>query len=201
VTSDTSKSGTNAFDYPTTWDRTTATVGGDPCSGVTTCGAANTFPIPPDATNLGSVPQIPGVFTCYNCTISSTSGYTVNSGTTTSESITVSFTPTSASNIPILLWGMHLASATDWGLGKGAGTGCATGGTQVGSAQAINFLSTGGDVTSSSFQPTTAGVYCFRAEYTPTATANYSPGVDSGNTSTECFTLNKKTTSVATALS
>src|SRR2546428_184098 len=81
------------------------------------------FPIPPDP-NFSSActgcPQIPGVFTLYNATITAVSAYTLT-GTysgTSSTSITITFTTVSAT--PVLAWGGHIGSQTDWGAGNGA---------------------------------------------------------------------------------
>ncbi len=60
---------------------------------------------------------------------------------------------------------------------------CASGGTGLGSVQIAN-----GQATSPAFTPTAVGDYCFRAAYTPAATAPYSPAVHT-NLTTECFTV------------
>ncbi len=59
---------------------------------------------------------------------------------------------------------------------------CANGGTQVGGAVTI----ASGSATSAAFTPSALGWYCFRAEYTPNAGANYLAG-EHTNDSTECF--------------
>jgi uncharacterized repeat protein (TIGR01451 family) len=68
-------------------------------------------------------------------------------------------------------------------------TGCATGGTQVGTAKALS--GEGGTATATS-DPTggslAAGTYCFRADYTPGAGSQYLAGSHT-NTSTECFDI------------
>jgi uncharacterized repeat protein (TIGR01451 family) len=116
---DTTKGGKHAIDYLTSFDRTETTA--DPCSGVTGCTTAtSTFPIPADP-NV-TVPQVAGSFTCFNCTITATSAYTL-SGTyagDSSTSITLTF-DTSASN-PVIAWGGHIAAQEDWGLGNSAGS-------------------------------------------------------------------------------
>jgi uncharacterized repeat protein (TIGR01451 family) len=67
--------------------------------------------------------------------------------------------------------------------GPGAATpSCASGGTSLGSVPLA-----GGAATSPTFTPSAAGRYCFRARYTPAATAPYSP-IEHTNTTTECFT-------------
>ena len=65
---------------------------------------------------------------------------------------------------------------------------CSFNGSQLGSAVALNGS---GAATSIAFTPTLssqAGVYCFRAQYTPAASSPYSPGVHT-NTTTECFAV------------
>ena len=61
---------------------------------------------------------------------------------------------------------------------------CSTGGTAVGGAVTVS----GGTATSAAFTPTTAGVYCFRAEYAPAVGSNYLP-TSHTNLTTECFAL------------
>src|SRR5262249_27282575 len=73
---DTIVSGKHALDYLTTFNRTEATA--DPCSDILSaivCSSPSTAPIPlaPNAVN-----QALGVFTLYNGTITSVSGYTVS---------------------------------------------------------------------------------------------------------------------------
>lgn len=77
---------------------------------------------------------------------------------------------------------------------SGTATGCATGGTQVGSAVSLTedvIATKNSDAESSAvsagFTPVTSGVYCFRAEYTPADAAPYSPQ-DHTNSTSECFT-------------
>ncbi len=261
---DTTKNGKHALDYLTSFDRTEAT--GDPCSGVAGCGSPSTFPIPvdPNVTGGGVTPDA-GVFTCFNCTISAVSPYTLT-GTyagTSSTRVTITFSAATAN--PVLAWGGHIASQFDWGSGRaassisgspyhtslvdldgsggnqdrglqsaavvgpptiatdvssssispghsvtdhaalsggnGAVTGtvlffvcgpaasapdCTTGGTQIGTAVTI----LGEEATSDPFTPGTdpsaAGTYCFRAEYTPDASAQYSIGKHT-DTTLECF--------------
>ena len=69
---------------------------------------------------------------------------------------------------------------------------CPTGGTQVGNTVNIS----GGTATSGSFTPTQLaqiGNYCFRADYTPDAQAQYSPGNHTDLTN-ECFNVIQRPT-------
>jgi len=116
---DTTQSGQHSLDYITSYDRTWATA--DPCAGVTGCGSPTTFPIPtdPNVTAAG-VTQQAGNFTCFNCTITGVSAYTL-SGTyagTSQTSITITFTTSVLT--PVLAWGGHIASQFDWGTGNAA---------------------------------------------------------------------------------
>ena len=70
---------------------------------------------------------------------------------------------------------------------------CTTGGTSRGT----KTLS-GGVATSDAFTPTAVGEYCFRVEYNPAAGAKYLAGSHT-NTTTECFVVDKKPTSISTA--
>jgi uncharacterized repeat protein (TIGR01451 family) len=125
---DTTHSGKHAIDYLTSFDRTETTA--DPCSGVAGCGSPTTFPIPVDPNvtkgqdgilgNSDDIVQAPGNFTCFNCTITSTSAYTLSGtyGGNSSTRITISFTSTSAT--PVIAWGGRIASQIDWGIGNSA---------------------------------------------------------------------------------
>lgn len=114
---DTTKAGTHAIDYLTSYD---ATFSPDPCSGVAGCsGPPNTFSIPQDP----NVPftQDAGVFSLYGGTITSVSAYSISSGSYASDSstrITITFTSLQAN--PVLSWGGHIASQIDWGYGNSA---------------------------------------------------------------------------------
>jgi hypothetical protein len=65
---------------------------------------------------------------------------------------------------------------------------CSTGGTAAGQSPVIVSRPPAGSngVASVEFVPDTPGFYCFRAEYTPSVDAPYSPGSHT-NTTTECF--------------
>jgi hypothetical protein len=102
-------------------------MGNNPCSGVTGCslGTFTTAPIPvdPEVTNgfdqspggTDNIVQIPGVFTCFGCTLTSTSGYSrdgLQSGDS-SKNITLFFTADQA-NI-VIAYGSHISTRSDWG--------------------------------------------------------------------------------------
>ena len=113
---DTTKGGKHTIDYLTSYNRTETTA--DPCSLVTGCGSPTTVGIPND-TNA-SIAKIPGVFTLFNGTISSVSAYTLTgpySGDS-STSITINFT--AGNSTPVLAWGGHIATQSDWGQGNSA---------------------------------------------------------------------------------
>jgi hypothetical protein len=67
---------------------------------------------------------------------------------------------------------------------SGSNPDCTTGGSQVGSSITISS----GQATSSAYSPQSTGDYCFRAEYTPAASAPYSPQ-NHTNLTTECFAV------------
>jgi fimbrial isopeptide formation D2 family protein len=81
-----------------------------------------------------------------------------------------------------------------------SGTGCPSGGTQVGAAAGVtvNTTANGGTATSAGFTPTAAGKYCFRAEYVPDAASQYLAGSHT-NATNECFTAVKNPTTITTA--
>ncbi|MCZ4499958.1 MAG: repeat-containing protein [Marmoricola sp.] len=71
--------------------------------------------------------------------------------------------------------------------------GCASGGTTLGGAVALTPGSgNAASATSASLTPTAAGIYCFRSSYSGDATHNAS----TDGTSSECFTVLRKTPSV-----
>jgi uncharacterized repeat protein (TIGR01451 family) len=113
---DTTKSGKHAEDYLTSFDRTVNTA--DPCVGVSGCSSFTTYPIPLDPQVSGAgVTQIPGVFTMYGGTITAASAYTYanGSGFTGDKSARITLTFTSTVVTPVLAWGGHIATRTDWG--------------------------------------------------------------------------------------
>ena len=71
---------------------------------------------------------------------------------------------------------------------------CTSGGTKVGGTKTL----ASGAATSDSFTPTAVGEYCFRVEYTPAAGSKYLAGTHT-NTTSECFVVDKKPTSITTA--
>lgn len=119
---DTTKGGKHALDYLTSYDRTETT---DPCSGISGCtGPASTSPIPAD-TNIPADPnwvgsQIPGNFSLFGGTITGVSSYNlINSYSGDSETrITITFT--ASQNNPVLAWGGHIATRSDWGQNNSA---------------------------------------------------------------------------------
>ncbi len=125
---DYTKGGKYATDYLTSYNRTES-VQNDPCVGVASCGTLTTFPIPSDpqvalgfdgVASADDITQIPGVFSCFGCTITSTSGYTLSGSTTgdSSKSITLSFTANSTSIV--IAYGSHISTRVDWGLANSA---------------------------------------------------------------------------------
>lgn len=117
---DTTKSGKHAEDYLTSYDETVAA---NPCAGVSGCGSANTFAIPadPQVTGEGITP-ISGNFTIFGGSISAVSAYSYPNGSgflgDKSARITITFTATQSN--PVLAWGGHIATRTDWGLANSA---------------------------------------------------------------------------------
>jgi len=131
---DTTKSGTHAIDYLTTFNRTVGNA--NPCLGVSGCSPASfSFKsIPADSqVAAANVTQIAGDFRLYGGTITSLSaplsasypactsanvagGYCYSSGTgfsgDKSAAITINFTATVAN--PVLAWGGHIATRQDW---------------------------------------------------------------------------------------
>ena len=116
---------THALDYLTSFNRTETTA--DACSGIAGCSAwtPSTAPIPidPNVTagedqipgNADDITQVAGVFTYLGGTIDAVSGYTMTgtfAGAST-NSITITFTPTSADSV--LAWGGHISTRADWG--------------------------------------------------------------------------------------
>jgi uncharacterized repeat protein (TIGR01451 family) len=113
---DTTKGGTHALDYITTFNRTVGNA--NPCLGVSPCGSPTTFPIPadPQVTGAGVTP-VAGNFTLYGGTISAVSTYTYpnGSGFTGDKSARISITFTASQANPVLAWGGHIATRLDWG--------------------------------------------------------------------------------------
>ncbi|MDH3530242.1 MAG: carboxypeptidase-like regulatory domain-containing protein [Acidobacteriota bacterium] len=137
---DTTKSGKNAIDYLTSYNRTVT--GSNPCrdSGTANptafCSGApddtETIPLDDVVTRgrdltLGTpddITKAPGVFSLWGGVITGVSGYTYtdSSGTfpngTSVTRITVTFDPSGTS--AVLAWGGHIATDANWGTGNGA---------------------------------------------------------------------------------
>lgn len=123
---DFTKGGKYATDYLTDYDRTESVMN-NPCVGIQGCnlGSFTTFPIPVDSdvtngfdqmSGTGDdITQIPGVFTCFGCTITGVSSYTLTGSVAgdSSKLITLSFTNTQA-NI-VIAYGSHISTRADWG--------------------------------------------------------------------------------------
>jgi hypothetical protein len=79
--------------------------------------------------------------------------------------------------------------------GPNAGT-CATGGTAIGSPQTVN-QGTNQPILSSTATVTSAGSYCWRADFT-SSTTGVPNATDNGSNSAECFTVNPVTPTLGT---
>ena len=124
---DYTKGGKYATDYLTDYDRTES-VDNNPCVGVDGCSLVpeSTFPIPvdPDVTEgydqiLGTsddIVQIPGSFSCFGCTITAVSGYTLDGSTTGDSSKYITVTLTANETNAVLAYGSHISTRLDWGL-------------------------------------------------------------------------------------
>jgi uncharacterized repeat protein (TIGR01451 family) len=116
---DTTKSGTHALDYITSYNQ--SVLDANPCLGVSGCNpfSFDEFPIPadPQVTGAGVTP-IAGNLTMFGGDITGVSAYSYPDGTgfagDKSARITITFTATTAN--PVLAWGGHIASRQDWGL-------------------------------------------------------------------------------------
>ncbi len=128
---DYTKGGRYATDYLADYDETES-VNNNPCVSVTGCTLAGvtTFPIPLDPqvaagfdgipANADDITQIPGVFSCFGCTITAVSSYTLNGSTAgdSSKNFTITFTA-QKTNI-VIAYGSHISTRTDWGLANSA---------------------------------------------------------------------------------
>jgi len=119
---DTTKSSTHAIDYLTTFNQ--SVLNANPCLGVSGCSTFSTFAIPADPQVTGATPPvtpIAGVFRLYGGTITAVSGYSGGAlfpSGDQSRRITITFTASVAN--PVLAWGGHIATRTDWGSGNSA---------------------------------------------------------------------------------
>jgi uncharacterized repeat protein (TIGR01451 family) len=116
---DTTKSGTHALDYITSYNQ--SVLDANPCLGVSGCNpfSFDEFPIPADPQVTGAgVTLIAGNLTMFGGDITGVSAYSYPDGTgfagDKSARITITFTATTAN--PVLAWGGHIASRQDWGL-------------------------------------------------------------------------------------
>ncbi|EWT03680.1 hypothetical protein N865_08770 [Intrasporangium oryzae NRRL B-24470] len=119
---DTTKSGTHALDYLTTFNQSVADA--DPCLGVSGCtGPPSVKPIPADGQVIGAgVTPIPGNFSLYGGTINSVGSYSYPSGTgfAGDKSARISITFTASVANPVLAWGGHISTRKDWGANNSA---------------------------------------------------------------------------------
>ena len=127
---DYTKGGKYATDYLGTYDATEM-IDNNPCVGVTGCNPAvfTEFGIPLDpqvALGFDGVPsadditQIPGVFTCFGCTITNVTDYTLLGATTGDSSKTFTITFTANQPNVVIAYGAHISTRSDWGLANSA---------------------------------------------------------------------------------
>ncbi|PYI79676.1 MAG: hypothetical protein DME26_22990, partial [Verrucomicrobia bacterium] len=108
------------FDFLTTYNLGEPTVNGFECFNQTCVGSPTTTPIPSDP-SLPPGTQLPGVFTVYNGSITSVSGYSLIVGSHQQhKSITIRGTGGSGASDVVILVGLHMASLVNWGAGNGA---------------------------------------------------------------------------------
>jgi hypothetical protein len=127
-------------------------------------------------------------------TTSSPTGGNVVPGTQATDTATVNGSAgPGTGTVSFFLCGPGLATAAS------ATTGCPTGGTQIGGAVALVSGSATSAATSSA-QTLGIGLYCWRAEYTPSAGSPYTAASHTNATS-ECFTTVKQPSTTATTSS
>jgi len=127
---DYTKGGKYATDYLGDYNATEM-IDNNPCIGVTGCNPLvfTEFDIPLDpqvalgfdgVVSADDITQIPGDFTCFGCTITAVSGYTLSGATTgdSSKTFTITFTANQA-NI-VIAYGSHISTRSDWGLANSA---------------------------------------------------------------------------------
>ena len=118
---DTTKGGKHAFDYLTSYNRTVTDA--DPCVAVTPCSTSTDFAVTPDDPNVtgaGHTPVEHANFSCFGCSISSASAFSLDGLYTgdSTTSITLTFTASQAN--PVIAWGAHVATRADWGFESSA---------------------------------------------------------------------------------
>jgi hypothetical protein len=123
---DYTKAGKYATDYLGSYNATES-VNNNPCVGVTGCSLAvfDTEPVPVDPQvtagfdgilgNTDDITQIPGVFTCFGCTITGVSSYSLNGLTTGDSSKSITVTLVANQENVVLAYGSHISSRRDWG--------------------------------------------------------------------------------------
>jgi hypothetical protein len=116
---------THAIDYLTMYNRSETDA--DPCTGVAGCNPAvySTAPIPVDPMvamghdglpgTADDIVQVPGVFTLWGGTIDSVSGYSMTGTFDGASATRITVTFTAGTTAPILAWGGHISTRSDWG--------------------------------------------------------------------------------------
>ena len=128
---DYTKSGKYANDYISTYNLT-ENIGNDPCAGVSGCnsGSSTTFPIPNDPqVNAGfdgisgtsdDITYTPGLLTCFGCTITNVSNFTLTGSTSGDSSKLFAVTFTADSSTSVIAYSSHISTRTDWGINNSA---------------------------------------------------------------------------------
>src|SRR4030095_6319513 len=124
---DYTKGGKYATDYLGNYNATESVMN-DPCVGFAECtlGSLTTFAVPLDpqvAAGFDGIPangdditQIPGVFSCFGCHITSVSAYTLTGSTTGDSSKALTITLVADQANAVLSYGSHISRRADWGL-------------------------------------------------------------------------------------
>lgn len=127
---DTTENGKHALDYITSYNRSETDA--DACSGIEGCnpGIFTTYPIPFDglvAAGHDGVPgttddieQVPGVLTLFNGTITGASPYYRTGSYDGSSKTGIQITFTTTATNPVLVWGGHISTRMNWGVGNSA---------------------------------------------------------------------------------
>src|SRR5687767_9205795 len=128
---DYTKGGKYATDYLGDYDETESVMN-NPCVNVTGCTqvGVTTFPIPLDpqvAAGFDGIPatgdditQTPGVFSCFGCTITGVTGYSLGGSTAGDSSKTFTITFTADKTNIVIAYGSHISTRSDWGLANSA---------------------------------------------------------------------------------